>query len=134
LWRTDATKIILLYIESIRHPQQFREAGFRASEAGKPIVGLKVGKSEADMKAAISHTGAIAGSDRLYDARFQQVGVIRANQFADFLLKIFQLRLDSGRKLMGKRVAVLTSTGGAGTLVADSRGEKGFISIASRLS
>ena len=121
----SSTKIILLYIESIRHPQQFRDAALRAKKAGKPIVVFKVGKSEAGMKAAISHTGAIAGSDRLYDALFDQVGVIRANQFADFL--DIPVALGSGRKLLGKRVAVLTSTGGAGTLIADSLGDKGFI-------
>ncbi len=120
----SSTQIILLYIESIRHPQQFREAAIRARKAGKPIVVFKVGKSEAGMKAAVSHTGAIAGSDQIYDDFFSQVGVIRANQFADFL--DIPIALGSGKSLTGNRVAVLTSTGGAGTLIADSLGEKGF--------
>lgn len=120
----DSTQIILLYIESIRQPEQFREAAIRAKKAGKPIVVYKVGKSAAGMQAAISHTGAMAGSDRLYDALFNEVGIIRANQFADFL--DIPVALSVGRKLLGKRVAILTSTGGAGTLIADSLGEKGF--------
>jgi acyl-CoA synthetase (NDP forming) len=120
----DSTQIILLYIESIRQPEQFREAAIRAKKAGKPIVVFKVGKSAAGMQAAISHTGAMAGSDRLYDALFAEVGIIRANQFADFL--DIPVALSVGRKLLGKRVAILTSTGGAGTLIADSLGEKGF--------
>ena len=80
-----STKVIVLYIESIRHPEKFRAAALRAKQAGKPIVVYKVGKSEAGIKAAISHTGALAGTDRMYDALFQQTGIIRANKFADFL-------------------------------------------------
>lgn len=120
----DTTKIILLYIESIRKPEQFRAAALRARQAGKPIVVFKVGKSDAGMQAAISHTGAMAGSDRLYEALFAEVGIIRAHQFSDFL--DIPVALGAGRSLHRKRVAILTSTGGAGTLVADSLGEKGF--------
>ncbi len=119
-----STKVIVLYIESIRHPEQFRAAALRARQAGKPIVVYKVGKSEAGMKAAISHTGALAGIDKMYDALFQEAGIIRANRFSDFL--DIPAALSSGRILKGKRVAILTSTGGAGTLVADSLGEWGF--------
>lgn len=119
-----STKVIVLYIESIRHPEKFRAAALRAKKAGKPIVVYKVGKSEAGIKAAVSHTGALAGADKMYDALFQQVGIIRANKFSDFL--DIPAALSSGRVLKGKRVAILTSTGGAGTLVADSLGEWGF--------
>ena len=118
------TKVIVLYIESIRHPEKFRAAALRAKQAGKPIVVYKVGKSEAGIKAAISHTGALAGTDKMYDALFKQTGIIRANKFSDFL--DIPAALSSGRVLKGKRVAILTSTGGAGTLVADSLGECGF--------
>lgn len=119
-----STKVIVLYIESIRHPEKFRAAALRAKKAGKPIVVYKVGKSEAGIKAAVSHTGALAGADKMYDALFKQVGIIRANKFSDFL--DIPAALSSGRVLKGKRVAILTSTGGAGTLVADSLGEWGF--------
>jgi acyl-CoA synthetase (NDP forming) len=119
-----STKVIVLYIESIRHPERFRAAALRAKHAGKPIVVYKVGKSEAGIKAAVSHTGALAGTDKMYDALFKQTGIIRANKFSDFL--DIPAALSSGRVLRGKRVAILTSTGGAGTLVADSLGEWGF--------
>lgn len=119
-----STKVIVLYIESIRHPEKFRAAALRAKQAGKPIVVYKVGKSEAGIKAAISHTGALAGTDKMYDALFQQTGIIRANKFSDFL--DIPAALSSGRVLKGKHIAILTSTGGAGTLVADSLGEWGF--------
>jgi len=119
-----STKVIVLYIESIRHPERFRVAALRAKNAGKPIVVYKVGKSEAGIQAAVSHTGALAGADKMYDALFKQVGIIRANTFSEFL--DIPAALSSGRILKGKRVAILTSTGGAGTLVADSLGECGF--------
>ena len=119
-----ATRVIALYIESIRHPHTFREAALRARRAGKPIVAFKIGRSEAGARAAVSHTGALAGSDRMYDALFQQTGVIRAQAFSDLL--DISAALATGRVLHGKRIAILTSTGGAGTLVSDSLGLLGF--------
>jgi acetate---CoA ligase (ADP-forming) len=88
------------------------------------VVAFKIGRSEAGAQAAVSHTGAMAGADRMYDALFRQVGVIRARTFADLL--DIPLALASGRRLQGRRVAVLTSTGGAGTLVSDDLGVAGF--------
>lgn len=120
----EATKVIALYIESIRNPQKFRAAALRARHAGKPIVAFKIGRSEAGAQAAISHTGALAGQDTMYDALFRQTGVIRAQRFSDLL--DMPGALSTGRTLRGRRVAILTSTGGAGTLVSDSLGVAGF--------
>ena len=119
-----STQVIALYVETIRQPERFRRAVEIARAAGKSVVAYKVGRSEAGARAAISHTGAMAGSDRMYDAFFKQIGVIRAEQFND-LLDICSA-LTTTRVLKGKRIAVLTSTGGAGTLVADSLGVAGF--------
>ena len=118
------TQVIALYVETIRQPERFRQAVEIARAAGKSVVAYKVGRSEAGARAAISHTGAMAGSDRMYDAFFKQIGVIRAEQFND-LLDICSA-LTTNRVLKGKCIAVLTSTGGAGTLVADSLGVTGF--------
>ena len=120
----EATKVIALYIESVRNTDKFRQAAIRAAAAGKPIVAFKVGRSEAGAKAAVSHTGALAGADKMYDALFRQVGIIRAEDF-DSLLDI-PAALATGRTLRGNRVAILTSTGGAGTLVSDALGVSGF--------
>jgi acetate---CoA ligase (ADP-forming) len=120
----DATQVIALYVETVRHPEKFRVAALKAARAGKPIVAFKIGRSEAGAKAAVSHTGALAGADRMYDALFRQCGVIRAQTFGDLL--DVPAALATGRKLRGKRVAILTSTGGAGTLVSDSLGVSGF--------
>lgn len=120
----DATKVIALYIETVRNPARFRAACLKAARNGKPVVAFKIGRSEAGAKAAVSHTGALAGADRMYDALFKQVGVIRAQTFADLI--DIPAALSTGRKLRGKRVAILTSTGGAGTLVSDDLGMAGF--------
>jgi acyl-CoA synthetase (NDP forming) len=120
----DATKVIALYIETVRNPAKFRAAALKAARNGKPVVAFKIGRSEAGAKAAVSHTGALAGADRMYDALFKQVGVIRAQTFADLL--DIPAALATGRKLRGNRVAILTSTGGAGTLVSDDLGMAGF--------
>ncbi len=120
----EATKVIALYIESVRNPEKFRAAALKAAGAGKPVVAFKIGRSEAGARAAVSHTGALAGADRMYDALFKQVGVIRAQTFGDLL--DIPAALATGRMLRGNRVAILTSTGGAGTLVSDSLGVSGF--------
>ncbi len=120
----DATKVIALYMETVRHPDRFRAAALKAVRAGKPVVAFKIGRSEAGAKAAVSHTGALAGADRMYDALFRQTGVIRAQTFEELL--DIPVALSTGRVLRGNRVAILTSTGGAGTLVSDSLGVAGF--------
>lgn len=119
-----ATKVIALYVETVRNPSKFRAACLKAAHAGKPVVAFKIGRSEAGAQAAVSHTGAMAGADSMYDALFKQVGVIRAQTFSDLL--DIPAALTTGRHLRGKRVAILTSTGGAGTLVSDDLGVAGF--------
>ena len=120
----EATKVIALYVETVRNPQKFRAAALKAARAGKPVVAFKIGRSEAGAAAAVSHTGAMAGADRMYDALFRQTGVIRAQSFSELL--DIPVALATGRKLRGNRVAILTSTGGAGTLVSDDLGLHGF--------
>lgn len=119
-----ATSVIALYIETVRDTEKFRAACLKAARLGKPVVAFKIGRSEAGAQAAISHTGAMAGADSMYDALFKQVGVIRAKSFSDLL--DIPAALATRRTLRGKRVAVLTSTGGAGTLVSDDLGAAGF--------
>jgi acyl-CoA synthetase (NDP forming) len=118
------TAVIAMYLETLRNPRAFVAAADRARRAGKALVAFKVGRSAAGAAAAVSHTGAMAGSDRMYDALFARAGVLRAGAFADLL--DIPAALASGRRLRGRRVAILTSTGGAGTLVADSLGMAGF--------
>jgi acyl-CoA synthetase (NDP forming) len=124
LLEDEATAVIALYLEALRKPDRFRTVATKAARMGKPIVAFKVGRSEAGSRSAASHTGALAGADRVYDALFRQIGVIRASTFADLL--DIPAALAPRRRLQGRRIAVLTSTGGAATLVADSAGLAGF--------
>lgn len=118
------TRVIAAYVEGIRDVEKFRAAARLARDAGKPVVVFKVGRSEFGARAAVSHTGAMAGEDRVYDALFRQCGIIRAETF-DALLDIPAM-LAAGRQMQGRRVAVLTSTGGAGSLLADACGIAGL--------
>jgi acyl-CoA synthetase (NDP forming) len=120
----DATSVITLYLETIRNPETFRTAAKKAAARGKPIVVHKVGRSEVGAQCTVSHTGALAGADRIYDAFFKQAGILRAETFADLL--DIPAALSTGRVLRGKRIAIVTSTGGAATMVADCIGMAGF--------
>ncbi|MGQ0511609.1 MAG: acetate--CoA ligase family protein [Betaproteobacteria bacterium] len=118
------TAAIAQYMEGLRRPEAYRRAALKAARAGKPLVVFKVGRSETGKRSAVSHTGAMAGADEMYDALFRQVGAIRVKGFQDLLDVPVALR--QGKKLLGRRIAVVTTTGGAATLVADDCGVAGF--------
>ncbi|HEY4141186.1 MAG TPA: acetate--CoA ligase family protein [Pseudolabrys sp.] len=119
-----ATKVIALYLEGLRKPKAFQAAVLRAHAAGKPVVAFKVGRSESGAQSAVSHTGALAGSDAAYDALFRQFGVIRAERYSDLL--DIPMMLSRNRTLKGSRLAIITSTGGSASLLADAAGVAGF--------
>ena len=77
-----ATRAILLYVESITDARKFMSAGRIAARA-KPVIVIKSGRSAAGANAALSHTGALAGSDRVYDAAFRRAGMLRVDQLRD---------------------------------------------------
>ncbi|MGO4852345.1 acetate--CoA ligase family protein [Phaeovulum sp. W22_SRMD_FR3] len=120
----EATQVVALYLETIRNVTKFRSAAAKVIAAGKSIVAYKVGRSESGAQSAVSHTGALAGADEVYDALFNQLGVIRAQTFADLL--DIPAALAQGRRMAGPRVAIVTSTGGAATVVADNVGLMGL--------
>ncbi len=116
LLNDDKTKVILFYSESIDKGREFMEVAKQVTQK-KPIVALKVGKTEAGARAAASHTGSIAGSDRIYSTAFHQTGVLRARDFEEFF--------DMGKALAfqppttGKTVAIITDAGGPGIMCVD---------------
>lgn len=122
--KDEQTRVVAAYVEGIRSIDRFRAAAEAMRAAGKPLVIYKVGRSESGARAAVSHTGAMAGEDRVYDALFRQIGAIRAESFGDLL--DIPAMLSTGRTMSGNRIAVLTSTGGAGSLVADNCGMAGL--------
>lgn len=117
-----ATRAILLYVESIRDAQKFMSAGRIAARA-KPVIVIKSGRSKAGAAAALSHTGALAGSDFVYDAAFRRAGMLRVFE----LRELFEAAttLASGMSATGDRLTVLTNGGGAGVLAADALEERG---------
>ena len=117
------TQAILLYVEDIKYGREFIRIAKKVT-AKKPIVALKAGKSAAGARAAASHTGAIAGSDKIYDAAFKQTGVFRAKDMEEFF--------DAGKALamqppaLGKNIGVLTDAGGPGIMAVDECEVKGL--------
>lgn len=123
LGRDTSTRAIGLYLEG--HPQARRllEAAGRAAER-KPVVVLKVGRTEHGSDAARSHTGALAGADQIYDGAFHQYGLIRAQRVDDFIVT-----LNAFDKLplpLGGRVALLTNAGGPGVYALDCLSDNGL--------
>ena len=110
------TRAILLYIEDVRDVRKFMSAA-RAAARIKPVVVIKAGRHAAAAKAAATHTGALAGSDAVYDAAFRRAGLVRARDLAEF----FDAAETLGRvrAVPGKRLAILTNGGGIGVLAVD---------------
>lgn len=123
LARCPHTRVIALYIESIRRGREFIEAA-RAVVPHKPIVAYYVGGSEEGRRAGLSHTGALAGPDRLYAGIFRQSGVIRAESIAE--LFDFSWVLGTCTVPTGSGVIIQTHSGGPGAAAADACGRAGL--------
>ena len=117
------TRVIALYIEGIKRGTEFVRLA-REIVPHKPIVALYVGGSESGRRAGFSHTGSLAGPDRLYDGAFKQAGVIRARtvtELFDFCSVLGALPCPRGN-----RVVIQTHSGGPGAAAADSCGRAGL--------
>jgi len=111
------TRVIALYIESIRRGREFIEVA-RAVSKIKPIVAFYVGGSETGRRACLSHTGSLAGPDRLYEGVFRQSGIIRAYSVEE--LFDFSYALGSCPLPKGNRAVIQTHSGGPGAAAADA--------------
>ncbi len=118
------TDVIALFIETLRDAPRFHRAASAALAAGKPIVVLKIGRTEMGARVAASHTGALTGSDAVYDAVFQQKGVTRVETLED-LLEVSALFCKTGPPA-GRRVGVVTTTGGSAALVVEAAAAAGL--------
>jgi len=112
----ESTRVIALYMEGFPNPREFFEVA-REVSAVKPIVVMKTGKSDIGSKAALSHTGSVAGSDAIYDGAFKQAGIIRARSILEFYDTI--RAFDKQPVPEGNRVSILTHMGGPGTICID---------------
>ena len=117
------TKVIALYIEGIKRGAHFVRVAREVSKI-KPIVAFYIGGSEAGRRAGLSHTGAMAGPDRLYDGIFHQCGIIRARSIEE--LFDFCYVLGTQPLPRGNRLGILTHSGGPGAAAADSAERAGL--------
>ncbi len=119
-----ASRAILLYMEQLTDAPKFLSAARRAARA-KPVIVLKAGRNQTAAKAAMSHTGALAGSDAAYNAIFRRAGLLRVKELGE-LFEAAEV-LSSAPHLQGERLTILTNGGGAGVLAADSLADEGGV-------
>jgi acetyltransferase len=115
LGEDEQTKAIILYIEGLRDGKRFLEVARRITPR-KPIVALYVGGSASGARAGLSHTGAMAGPDFLYSGIFKQAGIIRVNSIEDLYAHGWTLATQP--PMHGRRVGVMTNSGGPSTTIA----------------
>ncbi|HET8578797.1 MAG TPA: acetate--CoA ligase family protein [Methylomirabilota bacterium] len=120
----ERTRAVALVVEGIRDGGRFMAAARRLLEAGKPVVAMKLGRSRVGARNALTHTGALAGSTGAWDAVCAQLGIVQAATFED--LTDAGGFLARGPRLGGRRVAVVSSSGGAAIMTADELERRDF--------
>ncbi|MEU7874484.1 acetate--CoA ligase family protein [Dactylosporangium sp. NPDC049140] len=111
------TRAVAIFMETVRDPEVFRRAARRAAEAGKAVVVLKAGSSELSARTAAAHTGALVGDDRVIDAVFAELGVIRVDSIEDMLITAGAAAA-LGR-LQRPGIGIVSISGGACDIIAD---------------
>ncbi|MDF3075015.1 MAG: hypothetical protein K0S54_2682 [Alphaproteobacteria bacterium] len=120
----ENTDVILCYIETCRDGPRMIEALALAQKRRKPVVVVKLGRTEAGARAAQSHSAALAGADAIYDAVFRQFGVYRARSLEEFFDVGFAAAIAPLPK--GDSLGIMTVSGGAGVLLADTAVDYGL--------
>ncbi len=120
----DSVKVIAGFVEGFKDARKLVDVARVAAERGKPIVLIKIGRSDLGSRAARSHTAALTGSDALYDEIFSQYGITRVQDY-DELLEVSQLLAHTGRPSQ-PGVAVVSHSGGISSLTADMCGQAGL--------
>jgi acetyltransferase len=111
------TKVITLMVEGIRRPNEFMTVAEQALNKGKPILVVKLGRSEMGKRQAISHTGSLAGADEVFDAVCHRLGLIRCPTLED--MTEMTLAFMPGRFPRGSRAAIVVNSGGMKGLICD---------------
>jgi len=121
------TKVIALFLETVRDAERLARAARKAHAAGKPIVAYKLGRSALGEQLARTHTGALAGTDKALDAYFRDCGIVRVDML-ESLVEIPPLLAGRAPSMLGRpaRVAVVTTTGGGAASVVDRLGLQGL--------
>jgi len=118
------TRVMLCYLEGCRDGERLKRAFSTARQNGKQIVMIKVGRTDAGGAAAASHTAALSGEDEVYDAMFRQYGVYRANTMDEFFAVGYAASVT--QMPPGKRLGIMTVSGGVGALMADEASINGL--------
>lgn len=116
-----ATQVICAYIEGLKDPQRFLTSVRRARAAGKPVLVVKAGRSQAGQEAAFSHTASIAGDTAVFSAVCRQEGVLVVDD-VNIMLSVANLLATQPRRAI-HGVAIVTPSGGGGALAADALGD-----------
>lgn len=114
----ETTRVIALYIESVRHPEAFLAACDRAMAAGKPVVVYKAGRGRLSARVAEAHTGSLVGDDDVVSAVFEQHGVIRADSIEEWVATA--AILDNYEPFAGNRVGFVTPSGAMCGVITDT--------------
>jgi acetate---CoA ligase (ADP-forming) len=120
----EATRVICLFLEEIGDPAKFARVAEKADRAGKPIVALKVGASPAGRQAALAHTGSVAGDDAVAGAALRQLNIVRVASLEELLTTGAALAYH--RWPRGRRMGVLTVSGGSCDIIADTASAQGL--------
>ena len=120
----EQTRVIALFIEAVRRPDEFLALAREALAKGKPVVAIKVGRSQAGARVARSHTGSLVGDDAVMDAVFRQNGVIRVDSLEDLIITAGLLAATG--PLPGPRFGFITASGGASEIIADRAEDEGI--------
>ena len=123
--RDPGTDVIILFLEGVRDPARFVEAAQAAAEAAKPVVVVKIGRSVASARAAVSHTANMTGWDVAYDAVFRRYGITVAHDLEEMTAVAAAFATCPVAK--GNRVGILTVSGGGGALMSDVLAAQGLV-------
>ncbi|HZD25526.1 MAG TPA: acetate--CoA ligase family protein, partial [Alphaproteobacteria bacterium] len=115
-----STDVFIIFVENVRDGGRFRRAAARALREGKPLIVLKIGRSAAGARAALSHTAAIVGSYGGFHAVAERYGLIEAGDVDEAVELAAGLAAWRGMEARGRRVGIFTASGGAGGLTADA--------------
>ncbi len=118
------TRVIAMFAEQFRDGRRFLDLARQALRAGKAIVVLKAGRTPEGQKAALAHTGAVAGDEAVVDAALRQVGVARVRSLEELLITAGLFA--SGVHLKGPRMGAVTASGGACDIIADRASDEGL--------
>jgi acyl-CoA synthetase (NDP forming) len=121
----DDVKVLLCHLEAFRDPKALEDLASRAAAAGKPLVLVKAGRTAEGRRAIAAHTASDGGDDQAFDAIVKRWGAIRVASMEE--MANTALIFSAGRRAKGRRVSVVTSSGGAGALASDAAADVGLV-------